>query len=574
MKNTKHLLRATLLAAGLLGSMVMSAPLFAATAGVDDAMLRNDAKSTEDVLTYGMGYDQKRYSPLAKINRKTVSKLVPVWNLSLDHSANASVQPLVVNGMMYVTTHTATVAIDALTGHQKWKTPVSLPQDVYASLCCGAQSRGAAVYGDKLFRTTVDARVMALDIKTGKLLWETKLADYKEGYAFVLAPLVANGVVMVGNSGGEFGTRGFLEGLDPQTGKSLWHVWTVPAPNEKHGDTWAEGVYLKGGAPTWITGSYDPELDLVYWGTGNGGPWNANARGVGKDNLYSCSVLAIRPKTGELVWYYQFTPNDAYDYDGVNELVQSELKIDGQMRKVIMQANRNGYFYVIDRTNGQLLRANQFAKKLNWANGIDMKTGRPIESEMTKKVKASLESEEFYEVWPSAFGAKNWAPMAFDPKRNLAYVNTVNMGMRFKTTKPEYRRGTWYLGIEMGGFPAPEDGKRGALRALDPLTGKPKWSIELDTPYLSGVLATAGDLVFVGAMTGEFLALDSDTGKKLWSFQTGSGITSLPITWERNGEQYITVVSGSANLYQAISADPNLANVPPGSSVWTFKLSK
>ncbi|WP_202636209.1 PQQ-dependent dehydrogenase, methanol/ethanol family [Rugosibacter aromaticivorans] len=572
MKVIKELLRATLRVA-VVGGMVANAPLFAAT-GPDDAMLRNDAKTTEDVLTYGMGYDQKRYSPLAKINRTTVSKLTPVWNLSLDHSANASVQPLVIDGMMYVTTHNATVAIDALTGRQKWKTPVNLPQDVYASLCCGAQSRGAAAYNGKLFRTTVDARVMALDIKTGKLLWETKLADYKEGYAFVLAPLVANGVVMVGNSGGEFGTRGFLEGLDPETGKSLWHVWTVPAPNEKHGDTWAEGVYLKGGAPTWVTGSYDPALDLVYWGTGNGGPWNANARGAGKDNLYSCSVLAIRPKTGELVWYYQFTPNDAYDYDGVNELVQSELKIDGQMRKVIMQANRNGYFYVIDRTNGQLLRANQFAKKLNWANGIDMKTGRPIESEMTKKVKSSLESDEFYEVWPGAYGAKNWAPMAFDPKRNLAYVNTVNMGMRFKTVKPEYRHGAWYLGIEMGGFPAPEDGKRGALRAIDPLTGKPKWSNELDTPYLSGVLATAGDLVFVGSMTGEFLAFDSDTGKKLWSFQTGSGITSLPITWERNGEQYVTVVSGSANLYQAIAADPNLANVPAGSSVWTFKLSK
>ncbi len=555
--------------------LVGSLPAFATTImAPDDAALRNDARTTGDVLTYGMGYDQKRYSPLARINRGNVKKLTPLWNLSLDHSANASVQPLVIDGVMYVTMHNATIAIDALTGRQQWKIPIDLPADVYASVCCGAQSRGAAAFDGKLYRTTLDARVMAMDIKTGKTLWSTTLADYKQGYTFTLAPLVANGVVMVGNSGGELATRGFIEGLDAQTGKSLWRMWTVPAPDEKHGDTWAEGAYLKGGVPAWITGSYDPELDLVYWGGGNGGPWNTQARGEGKDTLYLDSVMAIRPKTGELVWYYQYTPRDSFDYDGVNELVQTEMKIDGRMRKVIIHADRNGFFYVLDRVNGELLRANPFAKKITWAEGIDMKTGRPIETAVTKKINAALELEDFEEVWPSGLGAKNWAPMAFDPQRNLAYVNTVNLGMRIRPVKPEYRQGAWYLGAEIGGWIDPEDGKRGALRAIDPLTGKAKWSYEQETPFLSGVLATAGGLVFTGSMLGEFIAFDSDTGKRLWSFQTGSGITSLPITWERNGEQYVTIVSGSANVYQAMVGDPRLANVPKGSSVWTFRLSK
>jgi alcohol dehydrogenase (cytochrome c) len=569
-------IRTGVLAATWLGSgMLAFSSLATATAFPDAAALRNDTHTTADVLTYGMGYDQKRYSPLAKINRNNVKKLVPLWNLSLDHSANAAVQPLLIDGVIYVTMHDATIAIDALTGRQKWKVPVDLPADVYASVCCTAHSRGAAAFDGKLYRTTLDARVLALDMQTGKVLWNTTVADYKQGYTFTLAPLLANGVVMVGNSGGDMGTRGFIEGLDAQTGKSLWRFWTVPAPNEKHGDTWAEGAYLKGGVATWVTGSYDPELDLVYWGAGNGGPLNTYARGDGdKDTLYSNSVLAIRPKTGELVWYYQYTPRDSFDYDGVNELVQADMKIDGRLRKVILHADRNGYFYVLDRVSGELLRANPFAKKINWAEGIDMKTGRTIQSTMTKKVNAALTSEDFVEVWPAMFGAKNWAPMAFDPKRSLAYVNTVNLGMRYKPVTPEYRQGAVYLGAEIGGWVGPEDGKRGALRAIDPLTGKAKWSSEQDVPFLSSVLATAGDLVFVGSLFGEFMAFDSDTGKQLWRFQTGSAITSMPITWDHDGEQYVTVVSGGGSGYQTLVGDPKLANVPKGSSVWTFRLSK
>jgi alcohol dehydrogenase (cytochrome c) len=532
--------------------------------------LAGDVATPENVLTYGMGYGQQRYSSLDQINKNTVRRLVPVWNLSLNSSLNASTQPLVADGVMYVTSHDSTLAIDALTGRQKWKAPIELPADVNGYLCCGIHSRGPALLDGVLYRTTIDAHVMAINTKDGKTIWKSKAADYKEGYSMTHAPLIANGMLITGISGGEYGTRGFLKGWDLKTGKELWNRYTTVAPNEKGGDTWNENMYLKGGAPTWITGSYDPELDLVYWGTGNGGPWNAAARG--KDSLYVCSVLAIRPKTGEIVWHFQFSPGDPYDYDSVNELVLANLKVGGKDTKTIIQANRNGFFYVLDRTNGKLIAANQYAKTVNWASGVDMKTGRPIDTDLTKMVRTTVEMKEHVDVWPSVFGAKNWQPISFNPKRNLAYANTMNFGWKYKAVKPEYKQGQWYLGVDIGGWVEPKDGNRGYLSAIDPLTGKTVWEVPTKVPFWSGVMSTAGDLVFTGAQTGEFLAYDAGNGKELWKFQTGSGITGLPITWSHKGKQYITVTSGAATVYAALSADPALPQVPPGSSVWTFAL--
>ena len=534
------------------------------------ADLRNDAATPGDVTTYGMGWGQQRHTPLTSMTPANVKGLVPVWNYSLDNSANASSQPLLIDGTMYVASHTHTMAVDAVTGRQKWRTPIEVPADVAGYLCCGIHSRGLAALDGVLYRTTVDAHVVAVNMKDGKQLWKVKAADYKQGYSMTHAPLIAGGVLITGISGGEYGTRGFINGWDLKTGEKKWTRFTTALPNEKGGDTWKPGMAENGGGPTWLTGTYDPELDLVYWGTGNGGPWNPAMRGG--DSLYICSVLAIRPSTGEVAWHFQFSPGDPYDYDGTNEMVLADLPIGGKPTKVLMQANRNGYFYVIDRSSGKFISGTQFAKKVNWASGIDA-NGRPIDSPMTAAVRKTEQQTDFIEVFPSAFGGKNWMPMSYDPTRRLAYFNTINLGMKVKyVTQARPGGPNWWLGLELGGFIDPEDGMRGSLMAWDPVAGKRVWEVPLKTPNWSGVLSTASGLVFVGTQTGQFKAYDAANGKELWSFQTGSGITGLPIAWERNGRQYITVTSGAATVYAALAGDPELANVPAGGSVWTFAL--
>jgi len=547
-------------------ALALAAAPAAATAQTAQDLIK-DQDTPGDVLTYGMGYGQQRYSKLTQIGKTSVKRLVPVWNFSLNNPQAQENQPIISDGVMYVSTHTETFAIDALTGKQVWRNTLEFAADVPKMACCGLINRGVAIYQGKVFRTTLDAKVQALDARTGKELWKSTAIDYKLGHAMTVAPLVANGVLITGIAGGEYGTRGFIDGWDPDTGKQLWRRYTTAAQGEKGGDTWPGDTAQKGGAPAWITGSYDPELDLVYWGTGNAGPWNPEFRKG--DNLYVASVLAIKPKTGEISWHYQFTPNDPYDYDAVNELVHASLMVKGVRTKVIMQANKNGFFYVIDRTNGKLLAANQFAKKVNWADRIDLASGRPVESELTKKFRAG----EKIEVWPSALGGKNWMPMSFNPRTGLAYANTLDFGMPYKLLTPEYKQGEWFLGVEFTGV-TPAKGVRGSLQAIDPMTGKAKWEMPWEEmPSLSGTLTTAGGLVFTGAMSGEFMALDADNGKKLWQFQTGSGIIGQPVTWEHKGRQYVTVVSGVGGVY-ALIGDERLARVPAGGSVWTFALMK
>ena len=525
--------------------------------------LKNDAKSTGDVLTYGMGYNNQRYSPLKQVNAGNVAKLQPVWSYSLNNSQSHESQPIIHEGVMYVTTHNSTVAMNAVTGKQIWKQDVELPQDVFKYTCCGILNRGAAIYDGKIYRTTLDAQVMAMDAKTGKQLWKSKAANYLDGHALTGAPLVVNGVVMTGIGGGEFGTRGFIDGWDANTGNKLWRIYTTAMPGEKGGDTWPGDTASKGGAPTWLTVAYDPELDLVYWGTGNAGPWNPQVR-MG-DNLYVCSVLAFRPKTGEMVWHYQFSPNDPYDYDATEVGMLVDMKVAGQDRKVLAQANRNGFFYVLDRANGKLLAANPYVK-VNWADKIDMATGRPVESAQTKKVRAG----EDVEIWPSVIGGKNWQPMSWNPGTGLAYANTLNMSWPYQIAKPEYKRGEWYLGMNMRGVTMPKGEPHGYLSAMDPMTGKSKWQMAWPgLPSMAGTLSTGGGLVFTGAATGEFMAVDADNGKKLWEFQTGSGIIGLPVTWEQGGTQYVSIVVGAGGVW-ALLGDERMANVPGGGSVWTF----
>jgi alcohol dehydrogenase (cytochrome c) len=550
----------TMMLAAVLASLM---PVAAAGQTNDD--LVKGATTTNSVVNYGMGYNLQRYSPLDQINKDTVKRLRPVWNYSFDDNRSEESQPLVYNGVIYITTHAATMAVDVKTGKQIWKTKVDYPPETPRIVCCGIINRGVAIYDGKLFRTTLDAHVIALDAKTGKELWRQKTADIKEGYSMTVAPLVADDVVITGISGAEFGTRDFIDGWDPQTGNRLWRTYTIPGPGEPGHETWQGDTWKFGGGSTWITGSFDPELHTVYWGVGNPGPFNAAIRPG--DNLYTNSVLALDPKTGKIKWHYQFSPNDPFDYDSVAEMVLANIDINGAQSKVILDANRNGFFYVIDRTSGKLLAANPYVQ-VNWAEGIDMNTGRPIETDVTKRARAG----EKVVVYPSIWGGKNWSPMSYHPQLGLAFANTLNFGGRYKAIPAEYKAGEWYLGMDLSDMWEWPNGPRGYLRAIEPMTGKTKWEAASDIPRFSGVLSTAGGVVFSGQLTGEFEAFDAASGAKLWQFQTGSGIEGQPVTWQQEGVQYVAVTSGYGGAYSLFSGDTRLASVPAGGSLWVFAL--
>ncbi len=518
--------------------------------------LKNDGKNTDNILTYGMGYHQQRYSPLRQIDKNTVRRLVPVWNLSLDNNWGEQAQPIVYDGVMYVTNARATVAIDAVSGKQIWKQTLEWPPETPRVVCCGVSNKGAAIYGGRVYRTTLDAHVVAYDAKTGKEIWRSKAAEWKDGFSLTVAPLVANGVLITGISGAEFGVRGFIDGWDPETGKHLWRHYTIPARGEKGNETWPQdnNAWETGGGSAWITGSYDPDLDLMYWGIGNPAPWASQSRAG--DNLYTSSVLAMRPKTGEVVWYYQFTPNDAYDYDACWELILADLSVQGRPRKVAMQLNRNGFLYVLDR--------------VNWASHVDMKTGRPVETEIAKSIRDAKATEH----WPSTRGAKNWEHAAFNPHTGLLYANTLHEGRMYKhlELKPHVV-GQRYMYIENLPLPRAAGEPVGHIEAIDPLTAEKKWRVPLaDFQIWSAMLSTGGGVLFTGKETGEFIALDADTGRQLWQFQTGSGINAMPVTFTQKGRQYVTVLSGIGGLYWNIAREQLKDKVPPGGSVWTFAL--
>ena len=544
----------------------LAASALALSAGLATAQtledLRADAETPEDILVYGMGYGQQRHSPLDRIDRENVARMTPAWTYSLADTRGQETHPILHDGTMFVTTHEATVALDPLTGKQRWKTALDYPAEVPRVACCGIVNRGVAILDGKVFRTTLDAHVQALDAETGEEIWKVQSIEFNDGYSMTVAPLIADGVLIVGVSGGEYGIRGYIEGYDPATGDRLWRTYTVPEPGEPGSETWPEGdAWRTGGGPAWLTGSYDPELNTVYWGTGNPSSWNAMVRPG--DNLYTASILALDPKTGEIKWHYQTSPNDPFDYDATNELVHAEL--DG--RPVIMQANRNGFFYVLDRETGELIAANPFVDEVNWAERIDLETGRPVYTEVSERARAGEEVT----YWPSAFGGKNWMPMSYDPNTQTAFLNTLNIGMNYKAVEPQYRPGTFYFGAEFS-WEWPE-GDRGSLRAIDPMTGEVLWQDPVAIPRFAGVLSTDGGLVFTGTQTGEFEAFDAETGEKLWEYNVGSGIVGQPVTWEHEGQQYVTVASGSGAVYTLFSGDERLADTPAGGNIWTFAVA-
>jgi alcohol dehydrogenase (cytochrome c) len=525
--------------------------------------LVNDGRNPDNVTTQSMGYSRQSYSPLKQINRSTVKKLVPVWSTSLMNDSGELAAPTVYNGVMYVINGKWTFAIDVETGRQIWRTPVEVDPDMKRA---DPVTRGAAtIYGGKLFRVTIDNNLVALDMKTGKQVWKQKFADWHEGYYATSAPIVANGAVISGMAGGESTTRGFLDAWDPETGKKLWRRYTIPAPGEPGSETWPKNsdAWKVGGGPTWRSGSYDPQLNLVYWGVGNAEPYDPRPR-EGMDSLYTSSVLAIRPETGEIACHYQYTPNDVYDVDGADEHVLADLQVNGQPRKVMIQPNKNGFLYVLDRTNCTLIAAHPFVK-VNWATHIDMATGRPVLSDVYKRFLAGEEVE----IWPSR--GNNAVPIAFNPATGLVYSTTWNLPRIQKLAPPQPTViGGSTTGVISRLPPTKPGDVLGFFTAINPLTGEKKWEIPLtDLPSSAGMLATGGGLVFTGKLSGELVALDERDGKTLWQFKTGSSVNSTAITYTHKGRQYVSVASG---LGGGLATRYAGGKVPTGGSVWTFAL--
>ena len=543
---------------------IAGAGLLAACAGPSQHEIRTSGANTDNVLTIGMGYDMKMYSPLAQINKSNVRKLVPVWNFSLSNDMGELSQPTVYNGVMYVVNGNWTFAIDIETGRQIWRTPVNYDRGALRVTTGGAYMRGAAtIYDGKLFRQTIDAHVMALDMKTGKELWKTKFGEWKESYGGIVAPIVANGVLISGMAGGDRTARGFIDGYDPETGKHLWRTWTIPAPGEKGSETWPNkdmpDAWKYGGGATWQSGAYDPELDLFFIGTGNAEPYNPKYR-KGMDSLFAASMLAIRPKTGEMVWHYQFMPNDSFDFDGTAEPIIADIMIDGQPRKVLFQANKNGFLYTLDRTNGQLLAAHPFMNQ-NWAKYIDLKTGRPV---LTDLLDRALKGETI-ELSPR--GATNATLSAYNPNTGLMFINSWELMRVLTFVDVKLTPGGDYTGIKTDSKIVDPPGYH---IAVSPYTGKVAWKVPMQE-YASStsMLATGGGLLFTGKLTGEFIALDQDSGRQLWQFKTGSSLAAPPITFTHKGRQYVAVLSGRGGSNPTRSAG---AAVPAGGSVYVFAL--
>ncbi|WP_171012945.1 methanol/ethanol family PQQ-dependent dehydrogenase [Arcobacter arenosus] len=542
----------------------------------------NDDKTTGDVLTYGHGQNGQRFSPLTQVNKETVKNLVSVWNFSFggEKQRGQESQPLVKDGVMYVTaSYSRMYAIDLATGEELWQYDARLPSGILP--CCDVINRGAAIYGDLVIFGTLDAKLVALNRKTGKTVWKKKVAEYKDGYSITAAPLVVKDMIITGVAGGEFGIVGKVEAYDAKTGKLIWTRPTVEGHmgylNGKEngitggeaGKTWPGDLWETGGAATWLGGTYDSETDLLFFGTGNPAPWNSHNRPG--DNLYSSSRLAINPDTGKIVWHYQTTPHDGWDFDGVNELVS--FNKDG--KKYAATADRNGFFYVLDRTNGKFITANPFVSNITWATGID-KNGRPMLTPDGRPGNPgdASKGKAVFSV-PSFLGGKNWMPMAYSKKTELFYVPSNEWGMDIWNQPISYKKGAAYLGAGFTIKPIFED-HIGSLKAIEPLTGKIKWEYKNPAPLWGGVLTTAGGLVFTGTPEGKFLAFDDETGEILFKYNAGSGIVSSPITWEQNGEQYIAIVSGWGGAVPLWGGEVAklIKNINQGGTVHVFKLFK
>jgi alcohol dehydrogenase (cytochrome c) len=542
------------------------------------------------VLTWGLNTQGQRYSPLKQVNTGTVARLAPVWAFSFggEKQRGQESQPVIHKGRMFVTaSYSRLFALDATTGKKLWKYEHRLPEGIMP--CCDVVNRGAALYDNLVIFATLDAQLVALNQETGDVVWKEKIEDYRAGYSATAAPIIANGLLLTGVSGGEFGVVGRVEARNAKTGQLVWSRPTVEGhmgytydPDGSRKDngisgttnqTWPGDLWKTGGAATWLGGTYDAKTGLAYFGTGNPAPWNSHLRQG--DNLFSCSTVAIDVKTGQIKWHYQGTPNDGWDFDGVNEFVTFDM--DG--KRVGGKADRNGFFYVNDATTGKLLNAFPFVKKITWASSIDLKTGKPnfIAENRPGDPTASSDGKKGNSIFsaPSFLGGKNQMPMAYSPDTKLFYVPANEWGMEIWNEPVAYKKGAAYLGA---GFTIKtiNDDYIGALRAVDPKSGKIVWEVKNNAPLWGGVLTTGGNLVFWGTPEGLLKAADAKTGKVLWEFQTGSGVVAPPITWQQDGEQYVSVVSGWGGAVPLWGGEvaKKVNFLEQGGMVWVFKIPK
>ena len=560
-------------------------------AAVDASRLIHADQDPGNWMSYGRTYSEQRFSPLKLINDQNVGQLGLAWYVDLDTRRGQEATPIVVDGVMYFTTAWSKVfAVKAASGEKLWSYDPKVPPEWAINACCDVVNRGVAVWRGKVFVATLDGRLVALDAASGKPVWETLTIDPNFRYTITGAPRVVKGKVLIGNGGAEFGVRGYLSAYDADTGKMAWRFYTVPGdPSkpfespvlEKAAKTWSGEWWKFGwGGTVWDTIVYDPDLDLLYIGVGNGTPWNDGVRSPqGGDNLFTCSVVALKADTGEYVWHYQETPGDAWDFDSAEPIVLADLTIGQSQRKVLLHAPKNGFFYVLDRATGELISAKPYTA-VSWASGIDLKTGRPIENAAARYAQEG----KGIPVAPGPLGGHSWHSMSYSPVTGLIYLPVQDAGFLYKSDE-HFQPKT--LGFNAGidfvaaGMPQiPEVKKnilgsiRGRLSAWDPVQQKEIWRVDRTSPVNGGVLSTAGNLVFEGTAQGTLEALRASSGEKLWSGETQSGVVAAPMTYTVNGEQYVAVLAGWGGVFPLATGEVALSSSRPQniSRLLAFKL--
>ena len=545
-------------------------------ADVNESRIINADREPGNWMTYGRTYDEQRFSPLKQINDENASQLGLAWYYDLDTNRGQEATPLVVDGVMYFTSAWSKVfALDGATGKLLWSYDPKVPGGWAINACCDVVNRGVAAWNGRIFVGTLDGRLIALDARTGRRIWETLTIDPNFRYTITGAPRVVKGKVLIGNGGGEFGVRGYVSAYDSEAGKLIWRFYTVPGdpskPFEspilaKAAKTWSGDWWkLGGGGTVWNAIAYDPELDQLYIGTGNGTPWSEKFRSPrGGDNLLTCSIVALKLETGEYVWHYQEDPADAWDFDTAEDIILADLVIDGRARKVLMQAPKNGIFYILDRTNGALISAKPFTF-INWATGVDPTTGRPVETALARYQGANPAP-----VVPGPSGAHSWQPMSYSPITHLVYIPVNDAGFKYKLPASfEAKKLAPNYGIDVVAAGMPQDPEvkkailqtvKGKLVAWDPVQQKAAWTIERPGPWNGGTLATAGNLLFEGTAGGTFEAHRATDGAKLWSFPAQTGVMAGPVAYEAGGKQYVAVLAGWGGVFPLAAGEVSLAS--------------
>jgi alcohol dehydrogenase (cytochrome c) len=496
--------------------------------------LKNTEAEPQNWLTYSGSMSSQRYSQLASINSQNIDFLELKWSYQIPEIDRAETVPLVVDGIMFITEAPSNLtAVDAQTGRVYWRYEHDLPEDL--RICCGRNNRGVAILGETLYMSTLDAHLVAIDARTGNLLWNKEVADHQAGYSKTAAPLIVKDLVVTGIAGGEFGIRGFIDAYNSKNGDLVWRTFAIPGEGEPGNETWSGDSWKTGGASTWLTGSYDPDLNLIYWGTGNPGPdWNGDVR-LG-DNLYSDSALALDADSGEINWHFQFTPHDVHDYDSIQIPILADIEISGTQQPVMMWANRNGFYYTINRKTGKFILGKPFATQ-TWAESLDA-DGSPI------RVPGMAPTYEGIMVSPPIVGATNWYSPAFSEQTGLFYVTAFDGEQEFFKRDEEYEEGERFTGGG-GRYTQPMDAFHSAIRAIDPTTAEIAWEFPIMPRSSAGISTTAGGLLLTGSADGYFFALNAFTGKELWHISLGGRVHAAPMTFAVDGKQYITIAAGN-----------------------------